>query len=160
MSDAIQYINTDDEQFDNAPRALRDAYEQLKKSHKELSQETTTLRGQVTQQALSGVLTEFKNPERVKSALLADKVDPLNAEAVNKWLADNGDDYAKGPATPAPNQAPVADEAEQAAHQQIQQSTAQFNQAAEMTKRAAFEAEITPDMDGAAVRALAIKHGI
>ena len=45
-------------------------------------------------QALGDVLAGFKNPERVKRDLLSDGIDPLNREVVEKWLGENGDDYA------------------------------------------------------------------
>lgn len=156
MSDAIQYIDTDDEQFDTAPRALRDAYERLKKSHQELTKETSTLRGQVTSQALSGVLSEFKSPERVKSALLADKVDPADSGAVAKWLEENGDDFVKGSATSSST--PAADPEAQA-HARLNADGA-LTPAADLSKFEAASAEITPDMNGEQIKAIYRKHGI
>lgn len=101
MSD-IQHIDVDSDEFEGTPKALRDHVKQLQKRLTEVSTERDGLRGQITESALSGVLTGFKNPDRVKSALLADKVDPLDTEAVTKWIEGNGDDYAKAEANPNP----------------------------------------------------------
>lgn len=95
MSDTFAHLDVDTDEFENAPRALRDAYKELQKSYKSQAQQITDLRDKTTSVALSGVLTGFKNPERVKSAMLSDSIDPLNTEAVEAWLSANGDDYAK-----------------------------------------------------------------
>lgn len=106
MTDNFAHLDVDAEEFDSAPRALRDAYKKLQKSYNEQGQQITDLREKQTASALSGVLAGFKNAERVKRDLLADKVDPLDNEAVTKWLEANGDDYARAQ-TPAD---PVTDE--------------------------------------------------
>lgn len=102
MTDNYEYIDVNDEQWDGTPRALRDALDKAQKALKTERQATAELRNQTASTALSGVLAGFKNPERVKTAILGDKVDPLNSEAVTAWLESNGDDYAKGtPADPS-----------------------------------------------------------
>lgn len=101
MTDNFAHLNVDDDEFESAPRALRDAYKKLQKAYGSAEQTITELRDTQTSTALSGVLAGFKNPERVKSAMLSDKIDPLDSEAVQAWLGDNGDDYAKAPDAPA-----------------------------------------------------------
>jgi len=98
----IQHINVDDEQWDGTPRALREHVDKLQRALNELKTERDQLRGQFTETALGNVLAGFKNPQRVKAALLGDKIDPLDTEAVNKWLSENGDDYARATGTAEP----------------------------------------------------------
>ena len=97
----IQHIDVDDEQFEDAPRALRDHVRQIQKALDELRAERDGYRNQISESALGDVLAGFKNPERVKRDLLTDKVDPLDSEAVSKWMEQNAGDYARGEATPA-----------------------------------------------------------
>lgn len=101
MSDELQHINVDDEQWDGTPRALREHVDKLQKALKVAGQTITGFETERASTALSGVLTGYKNPERVKSDILRDKVDPLDSEAVTKWLEGNGDDYARASADPA-----------------------------------------------------------
>ena len=102
MSDAIQHIDVDSEEFENTPKALRDHVKKLQQALTSSTQTIAEYRERETAQALNGVLTGFKNPERVKRDLLSDKVDPLDNEAVTKWLEANGGDYARGEANPDP----------------------------------------------------------
>lgn len=102
MTDNFAHLDVDAEEFDSAPRALRDAYKKLQKSYNEQGQQITDLRESQTASALSGVLAGFKNPERVKRDLLSDKVDPLDEGAVTKWLESNADDYARSQAPADP----------------------------------------------------------
>ena len=117
MSD-IQHINVDDEEFEGAPKALRDHVKKLQRALGERDTEVSTLRGQLNSKALSDVLGGFKNPKRVESAILADKVDPLDSEAVKSWLAENSDDYAKADGAQAPAQEPSPADAQQQAQAQ------------------------------------------
>lgn len=158
MSDAIENIDVDGDEYVDTPRALRDAYKKLQSQVKDLRSERDTLKGQVTTSALAEVLKVFKNPERVKRDLLADKVDPLDNEAVTKWLGSNGDDYAKGQAAP-PSTDPGNDPDEAAAHAALN-AGAELRTPADMSKVQAFESEITPQMTGADIIALAKKHGV
>ncbi|MGZ4560024.1 MAG: hypothetical protein ACXVGN_00090 [Mycobacteriaceae bacterium] len=153
-----QFIDTTSDEFIDAPKALRDAYDRLKQRFTETVQERDTYKGRAESSALGDVLKGFVKPERVKSALLADGIDPLNSEAVNQWVAENGSDFARGAGSDNTSQS-VADDAEAEAHQRIQ-SNAGLQQPADMTKQAAAFAEITPDMDGAAVKALFQRHGL
>ena len=150
----IQYIDVDAPEFDGSPKALRDHVAKLQDALRATSQERDTYRGQATAAALGDVLAGFKNPKRVERDLLSDSIDPLNREAVEKWLGEFGDDYARANGAPAP--AVPSDEA--AAHQRLQQ--ADLTTPADMSKLDAFNAEITEDMTGADIRALAAKHGL
>lgn len=158
MSESIQHIDVDSDEFIDAPKALRDHVKKLQAQAKDLATERDTLKGQVTATALTGVLTGFKNPERVKRDLLSDKVDPLDTAAVSKWLEANADDYAKGDGAPAQSQSSAATE-DAAAHARLN-SGGELRQAADMTKHEAAFAEITPDMTGTQIEAVYRKHGI
>ena len=144
MSDAIQHLDLDSDEYYDAPKALRQYAEKLKKALDSTTKELTTVRGQVAAQAIGEVLSGqgFKNPKRVEKDLLADGVDPLDKSAVEGWLAEFGDDYAKGqvaqPETPS-----VPDE-EVAAHQALNLG-AEFRQPADMTKVEAAVAELPTD---------------
>lgn len=153
MTDDIQNINPDSDEFIDAPKALRDHVKALQSRLKDVTTEVTTLRTQATSVALADVLAGYKNPERVKRDLLSDKIDPLNKEAVESWLSENGDDYARGDS----GSATVQNE-EAAAHQRLQQT--ELTNPADMTKFEAAQAEITPDMTGADIKALYRKHGL
>lgn len=154
MTDDIQHIDIDAPEYDGSPKALRDHVKALQDRYKAAIAERDTYKGQATQAALGDVLAGYKNPERVKRDLLSDSIDPLNKEAVEKWLGENGDDYAKGAGTPAP--AAVSEDA--AAHRQLQET--QLTSPADMSKVDAAMAEITPDMTGEQVKAIYRKHGL
>jgi hypothetical protein len=158
MSDNIQHIDVDSDEFLNAPQALRDHVKKLQAANSRLSESNTDLSGRLTASALGTVLGEFKNPERVKSALLSDKVDPLDSEAVTSWLQANGDDYAKGAAAPNPVQTPD-DAAEAEAHQRLQ-SGGELRQPASMSKLEAALAEAGPNATGDQLKAIYAKHGV
>ena len=154
MTDDIQHIDIDAPEFDGTPRALREHVAKLQAANKALASERDTFRGQATQAALGDVLAGYKNPERVKRDLLSDSIDPLNREAVEKWLGENGSDYARGDS----GTAPAVPSEEVAAHQRLQQTD--LTDPADMTKFEAAQAEITPDMTGAEVKAVYQKHGL
>jgi len=157
MTDNIQHIDVDSDEFIDAPKALRDAYKQLKARYTESTETVNSLRGQLTSTALTDVLRDFKNPERVKRDLLADKVDPLDKSAVEAWLGANADDYARGTGSSTP---PDADnDAEAQAHARLQSGDG-LRQPADMTKLEAAFAEITPDMNGEQVKEIYRKHGL
>ena len=154
MTDDIQHIDIDAPEYDGSPKALRDHVKRLQDAHKAVLAERDTYRGQATAAALGDVLAGYKNPERVKRDLLSDSIDPLNREAVEKWLGENGDDYAKGDSGTAPT---VTSE-DAAAHQRLQQT--ELTSPADMTKVEAAMAEITPDMGGEQIKAVYRKHGL
>ena len=92
----IEHIDVDHEDFEGTPKALRDHVKKLQDALKSANTTISDFRSRETERALSDVLTGFKNPTRVQRDLLADKVDPLDSEAVSKWLEVNADDYARG----------------------------------------------------------------
>jgi hypothetical protein len=151
-----QFIDTSSEEFIDAPKALRDAYDRLKSRYTEADKERETLKARVTQTALGDVLKDFKNPKRVQRDLASDGIDPLDSEAVSAWLTENGDDYAKGDGS-TPSQTP-APNPEAAAHQRI--AGADLSSPADMSKLEAAQAEITPDMTPEQVIQVFRKHGI
>lgn len=108
----IEHIDVDSEDFESAPKALRDHVKKLQDALKSANTTISDFRSRETERALSDVLTGFKNPGRVQRDLLADKVDPLDNEAVNKWLEANAGDYAQGDGaaaeTPAEQASPDA----------------------------------------------------
>lgn len=158
MSDDYQYIDVNAEEWENTPRALREALDKAQKALKAEKQATATLRSEQASTALSDVLTGFKNPERVKRDLLGDKIDPLDKSAVEKWLSENGDDYAKG--SEAPVETPPPADQQQAADYAAMQLGDGYRPAADLEKLEAVKAKITPDMDGAAVAKLYAAEGI
>lgn len=158
MTDNIQHIDVDSDEFIEAPKALRDHVKRLQGKLTEVTGERDTFRDQATSGALSGVLAEFKNPDRVKSAMLGDKVDPLDTEAVRTWLASNGDDYAKGGQSSVSSTDSVT--AEERSAQANLNASSEFTTPADMSKFEAAKAEITPEMNGADIKAIYRKHGI
>jgi hypothetical protein len=154
MTDDIQHIDIDAPEYDGSPKALRDHVAKLQAAHKAALAERDTYKGQATSAALGGVLAGYKNPERVKRDLLSDSIDPLNKEAVEKWLGENGSDYATGDS----GTAPAVPSEDAAAHQQLQQTN--LTSPADMTVVQAAMAEITPDMNGEQVKAIYRKHGL
>lgn len=168
MTDNITHINLDDEQFEDAPKALRDYAAKVKKAYDAALAEAGQLRTQLASKSLGDVLGNkgFKNPKAVEKSLLADKVDPLDESAVNAWLTENADDFAKAdgaPEAPAPEQQ-AQQTPEQIAQQQAYQQLASVNgslaRPADMTKFDLAQAEITEDMTKEQVRAVYLKHGI
>jgi hypothetical protein len=150
----IQHIDLDSPEFDGTPKALRDHAKRLQDAYKAVLQERDTYKGQATSAALGDVLAGYKNPERVKRDLLSDSIDPLDKTAVEKWLSENGDDYAKG----AGSTAPAVTSEDAAAHQRLQQ--ADLTNPSDMTALDAAQAEITPDMTGEQIKAVYRKHNL
>lgn len=158
MTDNIQHIDVDSDEFIDAPKALRDHVKKLQQANTRLTETNTDLSGRLTATALTDVLSEFKNPERVKRDLLSDKIDPLDSEAVKTWLGTNGGDYARGEGGSAPSTDNPA-LAEDAAASQRMNST-DLSSPADMSKWDAAKAEITDSMTGDEVKAVYRKHGI
>lgn len=167
MSDAIKHLDLDSEDFEDAPRALRDYARNLKKQYEQAVAERDGVRKQLASKAVSEVLGDkgFKNPKRVERDLLADGIDPLDNSAVEAWLADNSDDYARvdGSAASTPD-APPAESPEQAAirqaYEQLTAATGGMHAPADLSKFDAANLEITPDMSPDQVREVYVKHGI
>lgn len=168
MTDAIKHIDLDDEQYEDAPRALREYAANLKKALAEQTKRADGLASQVASHALGDVLgtAGFKNPKRVEQDILRDGVDATDKAAVEAWLAANGDDYAKATASgePDPVQDPQQQTPEQAAQaaafQQLQGVQGDLRQPADMSKLELALSEITDDMNGEQVLAVYKKHGI
>lgn len=160
MSDNNQYLDVDDDEFFDAPKALRDAYKKLVGQHKNVLSENGSLKGQLAAQAIGEVLSDkgFKNPKRVERDLISDGIDPLDKGAVEKWLSDNGDDYARGEVKPA-EETPVVSEEEQQAHTQLGLGDG-YKAPGDLTKVDAARAEIPADADGATVLQYLQKHGL
>lgn len=150
----IQHIDVNAAEYDGTPKALRDHVAKLQDALKATTTERDTYKGQATAAALGDVLAGYKNPERVKRDLLSDSIDPLDKTAVEKWLGDNGDDYAKGSTEPVS----AVQSEDAAAHQRLQQTD--LTSPADMTVVEAALAEITPEMDGDQVKAVYRKHGL
>lgn len=162
MSDATKYIDVDDEQYEDAPKALRDAYKALHKAHEKAVTERDGARTQLASKAISDVLDDkgFKNPKRVERDLLADGIDPLDNSAVETWLTTNGEDYARSE-TPPSEELPPEQTPEQLALQKGYESLAggdELRTPADMSKFDLAKAEITPDMTGAQVLEVYRKH--
>lgn len=164
MTDAIKHIDLDHEDFEDAPKALRDYAVKLKQALVAKDAEVSTLRGQVASRAVADVLGDkgFKNPKAVEKALLGDGIDPLDNSAVESWLTENGDDYAKAANTETPNEPPaqsaVAPEV-QAAYGQIGAVGNTLRQPVDTSPLDKAMAEITPDMTAEQVREVLIKNG-
>lgn len=155
-------IDLDHEDFEDAPRALRDAYKNLKKKFDSVTTERDDFRGKWQKVATRDALKDygFKNSSRVSRDLLADGVDISDPNAVKVWVEENGDDYARSQSDPSADPGQVDEhDAEAAARQQLQ-STTNGGQPPNMDKWAAVQSMITPDMDGAAVQRLYQQHGI
>jgi hypothetical protein len=163
MSDSIKHLDLDSEDFEDAPKALRDYARNLKKQYEQAVSERDGVRKQLASKAVSEVLGDkgFKNPKRVERDLLADGIDPLDTSAVDAWLEENSDDYARtdGSAAPAPVQPDPAAAQQAAAYQQLN-AGGELRAPADLSKWELAQSEITPNMTGAEVAAVYAKHGI
>lgn len=160
MTDNIQHIDVDSDDYLDAPKALRDYVKKLQRQHQDVTKDLADVRGKLASQALGDVLSSkgFKNPKRVEKDLLAEGVDPLDKSAVDGWLAEFGDDYAQGEVKPA-QETPVVPAEEQQAYQQLGLG-AEFRSPADMTKLDAVRSELPEGASGADVVALLQKHGM
>lgn len=167
----IKHIDIDSDEFEDAPRALREYAKALKRELQTVTTDRDAVRKTLTERALTDVLGDkgFKNPKRVEAALLSDKIDPLDKSAVDAWLADNGDDYARtetAGTTSTESTEPSAQSVEtpeQQAQREAYERLADVDgqrMAADMSKLQLAMSEITPEMDGEAVKAIYAKHGI
>lgn len=155
-------IDVDDEEFEDAPRALRNAYKALKKQFDTAVTERDDFRSKWQTRTAGDALAEFgfRNTKRVTRDLLADGVDISDANAVKAWVGENGDDYAKGEAGPAQTAEQTVDHSEEAAARQ-QLATAQAGATpANGDRMKAALAEIGPDTTADQVLAIYKKHGI
>jgi len=170
MSDTYEYIDVDDDDYFDAPKALRDHVKRLQEQLKGVVQERDTLSSKLSNRSASDVLADkgFKNPKRVARDLLADKVDPSDEAAVTKWLEENGDDYAKAQVQPASDAAPAEggegteDDGTpeiQSGHEAMQRTTTGASPAGHDKYQAAFN-EIDPAWDSEKVRQHLLSKGL
>ena len=158
MSDNFQYIDVDDEQFEDAPRALRQAYAALKKRDQQRDAELTKLRGTVQTNTATDVLKGKGYDPRAAKFLLQSGVDINDETAVDAWLAEDGAFFKTGEAPATPEQQ-VDHSDEQQARSAIQDATSQVQPAGGDKMKLAL-AEITDDMTPSQVQAVYQKHGI
>lgn len=160
MTDNIQHLDLESDEYYDAPKALRQYAANLKKALDSAHSERDTYRSQLNSRALGEVLSSkgFKNPKRVEKDLLADGVDPLDESAVSGWLAEFGDDYATGAAAPAQETPAVSDD-ERLAHEQLRVGS-EFRSPADMSKLEAVNAEAPKDATGQDLIELYRKHGM
>lgn len=151
-----QFIDVDEDEYLDAPKALRDAYKKLVRQHTEIVKERDTFKSVATERALGDVLKDFKNPKRVQRDLASDGIDPLDSEAVSAWLEENGDDYAKGEGSTPP--APRGEDPDAAAQRQI--AGADLQTPADMTKLEAALAELGDDATPEQVIKVYQSHGV
>lgn len=161
MADALTHLDVDSDEFDDAPKALRDYVKKLQKQNQSLSSDLDGLRSQAASRAIGEVLADkgFKNPKRVERDLLADRIDPLDTSAVESWLAENSDDYARAVAAPdaaAPEQETPNPDA--AAFERLNGLNAQPSSG--LSPIEAALAEAGPGASKEALRAAFIKHGV
>lgn len=156
-------IDVDSEEYEDAPLPLRKAYKELKKQLTTVTTERDDFRSKFQTRSATDALSEFgfRNPKRVSRDLLADGVDILSNDAVKAWVEENGDDYARGEAAPAAEpQQPTADHTAEAQARQQMSQVQSSGDSGFIDKLRAAQAEITPDMDGAAVVEVYARHGI
>lgn len=161
MSD-IQHIDVDSEDYESAPKALRDHVKRLQKAHTDLQQTTSDLRGQLNSRALGDALAgkSFKNPKRVERDLLSDKVDPLDVNAVEAWLNENAADYAlvASEGEPNPEGSEQQPDPDAEAYGRIGRTTG--GDPSSLTRLEAATAKITPEMTGEDVAKLFAAEGV
>lgn len=159
-----QHIDVDSPEFEDAPKALRDAFKKLQKEHQAAVAQRDTFRTQVHAQALETVLKDqgFKNPKRVQKDLLADEVDPLDKDAVSGWLAEFGDDYAKGqaPQSAEPQQQPDPNAQQLSAIQQVSGESTPSGEASAMDRAMAEYNALGRAAGSAEWAQIAVKHGL
>ena len=143
MTDNITHLDLDSDEYYDAPKALRQYAEKLKKALDSTTKELATARGQVAAQAIGEVLSGYKSPAKVKRDLLADGIDATDKGAVEKWLSENGDDYARATAS-AESETPSVPEDEVAAHRSLNLD-GEFRQPADMSKVDAAITELPAD---------------
>lgn len=161
MTDNIENIDLDSLDYADAPQGLREYAKSLKSQLADARKQVNTYQDA----ALGTVLTQagFANPNRVKEAIRADKVDIADAAKVNEWIALNGNDFARGanaPAIPEPQQE-LPDYSAQAAAQHQMHGLQQV--AAPSGGRSPLEAaqsEVTASMSGREVLEVLRRHGV
>lgn len=80
------YFEDDEDDQQNTPKALRDAYEKAKEQNKELQSKLAKLEGQVRVQSVKEILTDLGLKSKVANLLPKD-IEPTK-EAVEAWAKD------------------------------------------------------------------------
>lgn len=117
-----EYDEFDDDEFENesgnTPSGLRKALDKANKAKADLEKQLADLRKEVTSQRLSDLMRDRKVPANIQRWMKRDEVE-ATPEAVDKWLAENGEDFGwkpeaeKEPETPATKEPEVAPKVEQ-----------------------------------------------
>lgn len=110
-----EYDYDDDDEFEdesqNAPKDLRRALSKANKQLAELAKQNEELNKKLASQSLSSLMSEKKIPANIQRWMKRDGVEPT-AEAVDKWLEENGSDFGWKPEGEV--QEPQAQETQQA----------------------------------------------
>ena len=107
-------MSYDDDQFDDqqsGPKALRDELAKVKKALADAQAENAKLSANVKTVTLENILRDKHIPANIQRWLKRDEVEP-SPEAVDKWLAENGEDFGYKPGQ-APTDSASTPEGEQ-----------------------------------------------
>jgi hypothetical protein len=159
----IKHIDIDSDEFEDAPKALRDYARKLKAANESLAKERDGALQKVASRAIADVLADkgFKNPKRVERDLLAEGIDVSDKDSIEGWLAENGDDYAKGEVVPVETpEASAEQQALAAGHQQLQAAGAQIRDTSGMTPLQRAQSELPANATAEDVLAAYAKHGV
>ena len=92
-------MSYDDDQFDDqqsGPKALRDELAKVKKLLADAQAENAKLSVNVKTVTLENLMRDKNIPPKIQRWIKRDEVDP-SPEAVDKWLAENGEDFGYKP---------------------------------------------------------------
>ena len=95
MSDYDDY-DEENEDSGTSPKSLRAALNKANKILAELKSQNEALTGQVNESRLASLLSTKKVSPSIQRWIKKDGVEPT-AEAVDKWLAENGEDFGWKP---------------------------------------------------------------
>ena len=162
MTEDIQHIDVDSDEWENTPKALRDQVKKLQKAITDERDRSDGYRTKLTEKALGDVLAvqKFKNPTKVQRDLIDDGIDPLDGDAVKTWIEANAADYARGEGAPAAQQNSNQQDQHDAADYARLNLGAEFREPASVEKHEAVFAKITADMTQKDVEALFRREGI
>lgn len=160
MADNLTHIDVDSDEYDDAPKALRDYVKKLQKQNESLSTELDGVRGREASRAVSDVLADkgFKNPKRVERDLLGDSIDPLDIGAVEAWLAENSGDYAQ--TETAPESVDPGSEQDADAQRQAQLNSLNVEPGGGLTKLEQVQASLPDNPTSEQVREAYLKAGV
>lgn len=117
----VQFINVDDDDFIDAPKALRDHVKKLQKGLTDVTKERDKLRTKELRRTAVDVLAELDRPAGLARFLQADGIDPSNKESVAEWLKENAEVFgpvSSNPTDATQEQQPAQDADQQAPPQQ------------------------------------------